>query len=462
MADDLPTAQLQGDSPLNSYQLLNGFEADSVIGWHRGEPVTAARFCVAAAELAAILPPKRRVLNLCEDRLNFMLGFAAALIAGQVSLLPPGRAAGVVREIFASHPDTCCLADHNELPAGLPAMIVPPWPAATAASLAMPSIPADQMAIIVFTSGSTGRPQPHVKSWRSLVKAARGLTRRLGITAGNNCAMLGTVPPQHMYGLETTIMLPLQNGMAIHSARPLLPADIAAALSELPPARWLATTPIHLRFAIGENAAFPELAGMLSATMPLPPDLAQAVESRWHVPVHEIYGCTEAGTVALRRPAREERWRACDGIRMWQKADHSWISGGHLDGELKLPDCIELVGEQEFILLGRPGDMVKIAGKRASLEALNCELQRIPGVRDGVFFVPESDGADERRLGALVVAPRLEPEAILRALRDRMDPGFLPRPLLIVDALPRNATGKLEREGLLAFARDALAHSQED
>ena len=78
-----------------------------------------------------------------------------------------------MREIFASHPDTCCLADHNELPAGLPAMIVPPWPAEAAGSLAMPRIPADQVAIIVFTSGSTGRPQPHVKSWRSLVTAAR-------------------------------------------------------------------------------------------------------------------------------------------------------------------------------------------------------------------------------------------------------------------------------------------------
>ena len=46
--------------------------------------------------------------------------------------------------------------------------------------------------------------------------------------------MLGTVPPQHMYGLEATIMLPLQNGMAGTLGRPLLPGDIAAALAETP------------------------------------------------------------------------------------------------------------------------------------------------------------------------------------------------------------------------------------
>ena len=445
---------------MKSCSPLQGFEGNSVIGWRGGAPVSAGLFCAAAIELAARLPRKRHVLNLCEDRLNFMLGFVAALVAGEVSLLPPSRAAGAVREIFASHPDTCCVADHNELPAGLPAMMVPPWPTAAPRAAELPSIPVEQTAMIVFTSGSTGRPQPHVKSWRSLVTGARALARRLAITAEERVTIAGTVPPQHMYGLETTIMLPLQSGMAVHSGRPLLPADIAAALDTMQPARWLATTPIHLRACIREDVRFPPLAGILSATMPLTPDLAQAVESRWQAPVREIYGCTEAGTVALRRPALEERWSACDGIRMRQKAGETWISGGHLDGELKVPDRIDIVSEREFVLLGRPGDMIKIAGKRASVEALNCELQRIPGVQDGVFFVPESDGAGEKRLAALVVAPRLEAEAILRALRERIDPAFLPRPLLIVDALPRNATGKLEREGLLAFARDALA-SQE-
>jgi len=446
------------------WPVLQEYQADSPLGWQGGKPVSAARFCAAARELAGKLPRKRYVLNLCENRVNFMLGFTAALIAGQTNLLPPSRAAGVVREIFATHPDTCCLADHNELPAGLPAMMIPPWPLAAADGFDIPEIAADHAAAIVFTSGSTGRPQPHAKTWRSLVAAARGLGRRLEISTGQPVAILGTVPPQHMYGLETTVMLPLQNGIAVDSGRPLLPADVAAALAELPASRWLVTTPLQLRAAIGENAVFPELAGVLSATMPLTQELAQAVEDRWGGRVHEIYGCTEAGTVALRCPAREELWRVCAGLHVWQSSDETWIAGGHLDRELKLPDYLEVAGEQEFTLVGRPGDMIKIAGKRTSLEALNCELLRIPGVRDGVFFLPEADGAngtDEQRVAALVVAPKLEAEGILRALRERIDAAFLPRPLIMVDALPRNATGKLAREGVIALARDALAREQE-
>ena len=99
--------------------------------------------------------------------------------------------------------------------------------------------------------------------------------------------------------------------------------------------------------------------------------------------------------------------------------------------------------------------MVKIAGKRISLEALNHELQRMPGVRDGVFFVPDDCPPGQARLAALVVAPELDAAAVLSALRERVDAVFMPRPLLIVDALPRGATGKVPREGLLALAQAA-------
>lgn len=444
----------------STYPLVDGFEPDSIVGWDRGEPVRAARFCAAAAALAADLPKKHYVLNLCEDRLSFMLSFAAALIAGQVSLLPQSRAAGAVRDIFSAYPESYCLADHGDLPAGLPARIVPPW-RKEAGRFDVPRIAADQVALTAFTSGSTGKPQPHAKTWGSLVTEARFLSRHLGIGAGRNFSVLGTVPAQHVYGFATTVMLPLQSGVPVHSFYPLLPADVGAALSALPGGRWLATTPAHLRACVGEETKLPGLAGIICATMPLSLELVQAAERLWGAPIHEIYGCTEAGVVALRRPAHTGQWRVCENMRLWQKGEETWIEGGHLPRALRLPDLFELVSETEFILLGRPGDMAKIAGKRASLEALNRELLRIPGVRDGVFFVPEPPAPGrEARLAAMVVAPRLEPEAILRALRERIDPAFLPRPLLIVDALPRSATGKLPRKGLLELAREALARDQ--
>jgi acyl-coenzyme A synthetase/AMP-(fatty) acid ligase len=91
---------------------------------------------------------------------------------------------------------------------------------------------------------------------------------------------------------------------------------------------------------------------------------------------------------------------------------------------------------------------VNIAGKRTSLASLNHHLNAIPGVRDGVFVMPEETDGAVTRLAAFAVAPGLSSESILAALRQRIDPAFLPRPLHLVDSLPRNETGKLTRERL--------------
>jgi acyl-coenzyme A synthetase/AMP-(fatty) acid ligase len=72
-------------------------------------------------------------------------------------------------------------------------------------------------------------------------------------------------------------------------------------------------------------------------------------------------------------------------------------------------------------------------------------------VTDAVFFLPDDETDGVSRLCAFVVAPGVERRQLLAALRDRIDPVFLPRPLILVDSLPRNATGKLPRERLLAL-----------
>jgi acyl-coenzyme A synthetase/AMP-(fatty) acid ligase len=81
-------------------------------------------------------------------------------------------------------------------------------------------------------------------------------------------------------------------------------------------------------------------------------------------------------------------------------------------------------------------------------------------VLDGVFAMPddaEGQGEGVVRLAAFVVAPGVTPAALMTALRERMDPVFLPRPLVFVDALPRNATGKLPRAALASLARGSSA-----
>jgi acyl-coenzyme A synthetase/AMP-(fatty) acid ligase len=292
----------------------------------------------------------------------------------------------------------------------------------------------------VFTSGSTGRPVPHAKTWGSLVAGARALGERIGAAA----SVVGTVPPQHMFGLESTVMLPWQNGLAVHWGRPLLPADVGAAFESVPAPCWLMTTPLHLRALVAEGQRLPGLAGVLSSTMPLDRSLARAAERLWNAPVLEIYGSSEAGMIAMRRTASDEAWALCHGVALTEREGEFWVQGGHILEPQRIADRLKRRGEREFTLHGRKSNLVKIAGKRTSLEALNAALARIEGVRDGVFYLNE--GAS--RLGALVVAPGRSARALRAELRRHIDPAFLPRPLHLVDALPRNENGKLTRAAI--------------
>jgi acyl-coenzyme A synthetase/AMP-(fatty) acid ligase len=428
---------------------------DALAAWRRGTAVTAGRLLADVRCAAAALPERSHVLNCCADRYCFAVAFLAALARGQTTLLPPATTPALVRAMRDFAPDAYFVSEDESMQVDLPRAPLAFSAPGQSRSSEAPAVAATHAAAVVFTSGSTGEPQPHAKTWGSLVRNVRAEAARLGIT-GPGHAILGTVPPQHMYGFESTVILPLVSGAALTAERPFYPADIDSAIARTPPARTLFTTPFHLRtwLAGGEVA---RLETLVSATAPLSADLAREAEARTGATLLEIYGCTETGQLATRRPTRSPEWHAFDGIRLREEGDRVWASGGHVEVPTALSDVIEVAADGErFLLHGRLADVVNIAGKRSSLAYLNHQLTAIPGVVDGVFHFPddaEPDGVT--RLVAFAVAPGVAPAAILAALRERIDPAFLPRPLVMVEALPRRVTGKIPLEALREFAAKA-------
>jgi acyl-coenzyme A synthetase/AMP-(fatty) acid ligase/3-hydroxymyristoyl/3-hydroxydecanoyl-(acyl carrier protein) dehydratase len=254
--------------------------------------------------------------------------------------------------------------------------------------------------------------------------------------------MVSAVPPQHMWGLEASVMLPLQSGGIVHASQPLLPEDLAAALSQAAVPCWLVVTPLHIRTLMRSQVALPQVAGVLTATTPLDRALAIDFERRCGARVVEIYGSTETGTIATRLPSSESAFTPLPDIAISPRENGLAVRGGHLPAEIVLSDRGVAEADGRFTLAGRDADMVKVGGKRASLAMLEHELRAIPGVIDGAFAMME-EGGSTARLGALAVAPGMEAAAIVTALRERVDAVFLPRPLHIVEALPRNPLGKL-------------------
>jgi acyl-coenzyme A synthetase/AMP-(fatty) acid ligase len=248
------------------------------------------------------------------------------------------------------------------------------------------------------------------------------------------------------------VLVAWQSGCAFAAGKPFYPADICAALAAVPRPRTLVSTPFHLRLLLDAEVDIPPLDLVLSATAPLSENLVRDVEARLHAPLMEIYGSTDTGQIASRRPAHGAEWQLFQGVRLTIENDVTWASGGHVGAPVILNDVVEISADDRFLLHGRNADLINIVGKRSSLAYLNHQLCAIPGVLDGTFFIPDEKGPDSvTRLAALVVAPDLDRATLTHELRSRIDAVFLPRPLLFVDALPRNETGKLPRAAIKAM-----------
>lgn len=438
------------------------------VAWRGGRLLARQALLREAAAVAAQLPAGGHALNLCEDRCAFAVGLLASAQRGVMTVLPHTLVAAPLGAVLAQWPDATVLVD-GEPPAGLPAgtRVLDVKACIAAAPEAGPDagdsadaafeIDAEQNLLTVFTSGSTGTAQAHSKAFGHVAGSVACAAERIWAAAGGPCAVVGTSSFRHMYGLESTVWLPLLGGGLLTSGQPLYPADIAAALADAPEPRLLVTTPFHLRTLIESRVALPKVAAVLSATAPLAPDLARAVEVQLGAPLLEIYGATEVGQIATRRPTQGDAWTLMTGNVLVQDGERTQVQGPAQPRPQALGDVLELLDAQRFRLLDRASNLVNIVGKRTSLTHLNHVLAHIDGVRDGVFCLPEARRQrDNARLVAFVVAPDRTVAQLQAALRAHLDPVFLPRPLVRIDALPRDANGKVAKATLDALVQAHL------
>jgi acyl-coenzyme A synthetase/AMP-(fatty) acid ligase len=429
--------------------------ASRPIAWSQGRAITAREFVADIAVIAQSLPKSGAMLNLCDDRYNFLLAFGAALCAGQQILLPPSRLPNTIDEIAVASANSYRFTD-DDIHRQLQSLSAVPT------SIAAQD---NEASVFVFTSGSTAHSQPHHKEWPSLqingLVTATAIRNALQLSIeGPTPWIVATVPPQHMYGMELSIVLPLVDSMAVHSSRPLFPADIARALAELPEPRILVSTPLHLRALVESQQSLPTLSGVISATAPLSSELARDVERLYSTVMFEVFGSTETGVIATRQTSQESAWRPTEGIELTPLEEGTRVKAPWLTEPMLLQDIIELLPGGRFIVRGRNTDLIEVAGKRASLSELTRLLLNVDGVIDAIVFPPQPNLSGEvRRVAALAVAPGLSANTVIERLSLTMDSAFLPRPLVLVDALPRNEIGKLPRDRLLKYLQDNKSHN---
>ncbi len=412
---------------------------------HDNRVISRAELLCQAKSLSETLPDKQFAINLCRNRFHFIVAFLAVMQRGQINLLPPNRSPRMTGDLLMRYRHSYCLVDNPDDGQGEIFPITSNSPQGD--DNHFQAFDSNKTIAISFTSGSTGEPKAIAKSWREFQQSAELALQRLDLQ-NRRLNMISTVPPQHMYGLETSLFWPLFSSLCVNSSQPFYPEDIRRAMQMQALPCMLVSTPTHLKACCRYATSWPDAALLLSSTAPLPVALAKQVEATFKAPLWEIFGSTETLSFASRRLASEQKWQPYPGILLLSKGDKFVVKGGHLRDTVQLDDRFELDAHGLFTVQGRNADLVKIAGKRNSLSALNSIINAIDGIEDAVFLQLRQE-----RLAALVVT-ELSTAEILRELKQSIDAVFLPRPLHHVQRLPRNELGKIVKNQLQQLLKE--------
>jgi acyl-coenzyme A synthetase/AMP-(fatty) acid ligase len=427
----------------NSLASLNNFfsnRTDQIFSIFNNRPVSNGELLNHASYLSQNLTGKQYIINLCQDRYLFSVAFLAGMISKCPNLLPPNQAKQTLSNLMLQYPDSICITDNPELKHET--YFINSTFFSECDVTDTPIFDPEQIVSISFTSGSTGQPKVIAKTLREFQRGTQLATQQLDLD-NRNLTVIATVPPQHMYGLETSLFWPLYSDLVIDSGKPFFPEDIRNKLCLAKTPCLLVATPRHLKSCVEANLKWQNIDRILSSTAPMSLQLAEQVEHNFNAPLYEIFGSTETLSYASRRLTQSPHWQPYQGIRIKQQQEQQFfVSGGHLENPVPLDDQFLLEKNGNFSVIGRLADLIKIAGKRASLLQLNNILQSIKGVEDGVFYL-----TDQERLGALVVG-KIAKKQLLNELKQHIDPVFLPRPLHFVEQLPRNEVGKLVQSKL--------------
>lgn len=437
---------------------MNRAQENNAFAYYRGRCLTVSQFTrhviQARTKLASIREPGAtraesfKLLNLSEDRYHFLVLFAAAMLEGKVTVMPANQSQGELARLLDMNPGmhivndstvaAICQTDNSD--------------ARDILTLeAIRTIPAESLVAEIYTSGSTGTPAANPKRWGELVHGAQRVADRFALNRSRQHVVVVTVPPQHMFGFEMSVVLPMVTGVAVYHGKPFYPGDIELALQSVPEPRMLVTTPVHLKACITDECIWPAIDFILSSTAALPKEVAVKASTVLQAPIREIYGCSEIGAIATRTTAETDSWQLLGDFQLELDTDRAFLRSSILKQPLLLSDRLAVQGDGSFCLIGRAADLVKIGGKRGSLTEICMHIKAIKGVEDAVVFMPSTQANIRGRLVALVVAPALSPGEIRKQLSRDIDAVFVPRQIYRVAKLPYTTSGKLPHSELQAM-----------
>jgi malonyl-CoA/methylmalonyl-CoA synthetase len=348
---------------------------------------------------------------------------------------------------------------------------------------ALPAHPAgaDDLALLLYTSGTTGKPKGAMLTHGNLASNVRTLCEQWRFTKDD--VLLHALPLSHVHGLVVALGCAWQSGC---TTRLLARFDPEQVIRELATATVFMGVPTHYTRLLAEPAldrdACCSMRLFVSGSAPLAASTFAEFERRTGHPILERYGMTEtlmiasnpydgarvagsvgfplagvdvrvtdangrvvatdtAGVVEVRGP------NVCSGY--WRAPEKT--SGAFRDGWFITGDVGRVDGDGRVWLEGRASDLIISGGYNVYPREIEDALLALEGVTDAaVFGVPHPQWGEAVVAALCARSSTMEEARVLAALRERLAGYKLPKRIVVLDALPRNAMGKVQKQELRA------------
>jgi len=446
---------------------------DKIIAWRGEQPVSNQVFQTRISLWRTLLErtPGHKFALYHRDSLEFASALFGAWLAGKIIYLP--------NNIL---PDTCARLNYilDGYLGEFPSECSPLMPENIDQLLIQnQALIKDYMALVIYTSGSTGEPQAVQKNLSQLFTEISILETMFNHIIGDEkTEIISTVSHEHIYGLLFKLLWPLVTGRVIHAQNKMF-------LEELVPLInfrdcILISSPAHLkRFSNYANLNLTKsshyIRAIFSSASPLSIDTAYNIKNIFGKAPIEIYGSTETGGIAWRQrdEQSDESWKPLPGIEWRISSENSKnnlleISSQYLQDNnwFRTTDIVFASSNyhRQFLLHGRADRIVKLEGKRISLNAIENRLLLSPLIIEARVLM--LDVNNRQRIAAFVVLStdgwktlqNLNKNALNKYLRDFLTDSVeriaLPRIWRYLSILPVNTQGKTTHAELIALLED--------
>jgi acyl-CoA synthetase (AMP-forming)/AMP-acid ligase II len=441
-------------------------------------PEMAACFVACACSVtAAPLNPAYRA-----EEFEFYLSDlrAAALLVARGSASP---AVAVAQRLAVRVVD---LVADDAAPAGTFALTPRDGPAAAPCPRPGAAQP-DDVSMLLHTSGTTSRPKIVPLAQRNLVASALHIGRTLALTPADRG--LNVMPLFHIHGLVAGVLAPLAAGASVCCTPGFNALKFFAWMEEARPTWYTAVPTMHQailaraernRDVIGRHP----LRFIRSSSSSIPPQVIREIEATFGAPLIESYGMTEAAhqmtsnplPPAVRKPGSvgvaagpEVAVMAEDG-RLLPRGETGEIvirgpnvTAGYennpkanaeafTDGWFRTGDQGVIDADGYLTITGRLKEIINRGGEKVSPREVDEILMDHPAVAQVVCFAMPHPRLGEDVAAAVVLreGQQADERALQAFVASRAADFKVPRRILIVEEIPKGATGKLQRIGLAA------------